>query len=451
MANIDRIVNVQISLKTAGITQMGFNTILVAGPHVYGLPRVLIYDSPDGMAADGFLSTDPLYIAASDAFSQTPRPRQVKIGRRQVDVVKIEPNKIVDNVEYSLEISTKAADGSVTKTKHVYSSGAGATANAIASGLQALISADATAPVTAMAAAGVLTLTNKQPGRAFAVKPSSNLSIKEVAPVSVIGDDLSAIALEDNDWYGLAITSRAQADILAAADWVEAREKIMGCSIAEPGAIDAASTADTGSKLKDGNYYRTYWFYHSDAATDYPELAIMAKSFSLEPGQETWANQRLSAVTTDKLTETQAQAVFRKNGNTFEPFRNITITQNGKTAGGEWIDIIRFRDWLTEEIRVRVFQRMIDNKIPYTDDGIAIIENEMRGALALGQRRGGIAPTEYDDDNKEIPGYTITVPSSFEISTNDKANRLLKDISFTARPSGAIHLVEIQGTLTYEM
>lgn len=33
MANIDRIVNVQISLNTTGITQLGFSTVLVVGAH----------------------------------------------------------------------------------------------------------------------------------------------------------------------------------------------------------------------------------------------------------------------------------------------------------------------------------------------------------------------------------------------------------------------------------
>ena len=58
------------------------------------------------------------------------------------------------------------------------------------------------------------------------------------------------------------------------------------------------------------------------------------------------------AVTSTFLNETTFNNIYGKNGNTFEPFRNISITQNGKVAGGEWIDVIRFRDWLCEEIKV---------------------------------------------------------------------------------------------------
>jgi hypothetical protein len=156
-------------------------------------------------------------------------------------------------------------------------------------------------------------------------------------------------------------------------------------------------------------------------------------------------------VTTDPLTETQYIAITGKNGNTFERFRNISITQNGKVAAGEWIDVIRFRDWLQEEITVNVFNALVNSdKVPYTDDGIAIIETQIRQALELGTRRGGIAPIEYDEDGNENYGYTISVPLSSSISANQKATRVLQDVSFKARLAGAIHVVEITGSLTYE-
>ena len=45
----------------------------------------------------------------------------------------------------------------------------------------------------------------------------------------------------------------------------------------------------------------------------------------------------------------------------------------GKTGGGEWIDVIRFRDWLQNDMQVRVVNLLIVNpKIPYTDNGIGL-------------------------------------------------------------------------------
>jgi hypothetical protein len=106
---------------------------------------------------------------------------------------------------------------------------------------------------------------------------------------------------------------------------------------------------------------------------------------------------------------------------------------------------------LEEEIKVNVVTAMINrNKVPYTDAGIAIIEAAIRQALARGQATGGIAPTEYDENGNENLGYTVTVPLAATISPNQKASRILEDVEFTARLAGAIHVVEIDGSLTYE-
>jgi hypothetical protein len=170
---------------------------------------------------------------------------------------------------------------------------------------------------------------------------------------------LIAIRTENDDWYGFSDVAHAKADLVAAAAWAEANEKLFLALVSEPEAATAATT-DGGSLLTAGNYYRSAWFYHP-TATEFPEVAAAARNFTILPGGETWANKRLSAVTAPALTETAANFVFGKNGNTFEPFTGTNaITQNGKVAGGEWIDIIRFRDWLCQEIRNRVFLVLVN-------------------------------------------------------------------------------------------
>lgn len=42
------------------------------------------------------------------------------------------------------------------------------------------------------------------------------------------------------------------------------------------------------------------------------------------------------------------------------------------------------------------------------------------------------------------------VPKAANISANVKAQRVLRDVQFTARLAGAIHAMEIKGSLTYE-
>ena len=449
MGDISRICQVDISLNTTGISTEGFSTLLVVGKHAHTLPRVSTYTSASEMIDDGFSDTDPLYRAVAGAFSQTPKPSLVKVGRRQASAVSVKVATVTSTGVYTVTVSHKNAASETVDAKYTYTNAAGAAAD-MALGIKALIDADSSSVVTATAAGDTLTLTGNDDS-AFAVKLSSNMT-QEVATVTeTIAQTMAAIVAYDNDWYGWALADRTPENIIAAANWTETVRKLFGTSIAEAGAYDPESVTDTGYLLYNGNFYRTHWWYHKDANTDFPETAVMARCFAIEPGGESWANKKLAAVTADGLTEGQYQAITKKNGNTFERFRNVSVTQNGKVAAGEWIDVIRFRDWLQEEITVNVFNALINrDKIPYTDEGIAVIEAQVRKALQLGVRRGGIAPDEYDEDGNTNLGYTVEVPLAASISANQKASRVLNDVKFTARLAGAIHVVKITGSLTYE-
>jgi hypothetical protein len=260
---------------------------------------------------------------------------------------------------------------------------------------------------------------------------------------------LAAMATTDNNWYGFSDVSHAEADLTLAAAWAEANSKIFLTCLSNPN-VAAASGSEPATALKVSQFFRTAWWYNPDPA-QFPEVAIAAKMFTKYPGQDNWANQRLSSVTSPPLTETAFHNITNKNGNTFEPFRNISITQTGMTAGGEWIDIIRFRDWLCEEIRTQVFDALIDTRLPYTDSGIAVIRQQIVRALDLGVRRGGIAPRTVDpaNPNTVVPSYTVIVPAASEVSFSDKAARILRDVTFTARLAGALNVIYITGVLTY--
>jgi hypothetical protein len=357
MANIDRIVNVTIALRTAGITQATFSDLMLFGP----------FTKPSGSTANVYVITDPdelintygctvddeIYLAAETFFSQIPHPPQLYIG---------------------------------------FDGGGADPTNA-----------------------------------------------------------LIAINNENSDWYGICDVLHDEARTIKIAEWVEAQEKLFVTVLSSPNNADAAAgdTTSIAHLLMAGNFFRTAWWYDTNIE-NFPDVGIASKSFTKYPGQETWANQRLDAVSYIYLPEGTFLNITDKNGNTFEPFRNISITQNGKVAGGEWIDVIRFRDWLCEQIKVTIFMQMVDNRIPFTDPGIAVIRSRLQQALDFGVARGGIAPPEVNDNGDYVPSYTIQVPLSVDVPTNDKANRILRDVYFTARLAGAIHAVQIQGTLTYE-
>jgi len=259
---------------------------------------------------------------------------------------------------------------------------------------------------------------------------------------------MTAIEAANNDWYAAINADHVEADVPDFAAWIEAREKLFLTTLSN--ADNLAGGASTAATLMTNGYLRTAWFYHPDANENWPDAALLSRQFTILPGGETYANQALSAVAATNLTETNAQAVFAKNGNTYEPFRNWALTQNGKVAGGEFIDVIRTRDALCEQIRVNVVQTLRNARVPFTDRGIARIAQAVRAALDLMVRRGGIAEPELDEDANVIPSYSISVPLSVNVPVNDKANRILRDLTFTARLAGAIHATQIRGELVLD-
>jgi len=444
LANIDRIVSVMIALNTAGISKEGFSTLLIVGESTVALPRVSTYTSSVQMTEDGYKETDPLYLMATDFFAQIPHPNVLKVGRRQVDEVAITcTNVLAEGAVYSVTVAS--ADGSNTYTYEVQNGDDG---DDILDGLATAMASDPV--VTAAFADSTLTLTNQTAGTAFTVSADKNLTITNGASSETIAETMAACVAYDSDFYGIALASRTDSDILAMAAWAEANEKLYGTCVSGSAVLDGADNTDIASQLMLNNYYRTFAFYHEDA-NDFPEVAVMSRCFTAVPGSETWALKRLAGVVVDNLTETQFNVLKAKNVNTFERFRNLSLTQTGKVAAGEWIDVIRFRDWLAEEIKVNVLNVLVNNeKVPYTDAGIAIVEGAIRQSLRQGQVNGGIAPVEYDENGDKNLGYTVTVPLAANISANQKASRILEGVTFTARLAGAIHVVQINGQLTYE-
>ena len=86
--------------------------------------------------------------------------------------------------------------------------------------------------------------------------------------------------------------------------------------------------------------------------------------------------------------------------------------------------MIRFRDWLKNDMQLRIINTIVKNsKIPYTDKGIGIIHNQMIASLKEGVRRGGISEDAYDEEDNRIPGYITSVPLAANLTDEQKASR----------------------------
>lgn len=444
MASLDNIVNVQIALQTTGVTRGEFGIPMIVAPLMTFTERVRVYNSYNEASEDDLPPS--LLTALSDCFGQIPRPRQVKVGRRSVLTAIINVTELLPLGTYSITVGAETysftADGTPL-------------ASEIVTGLALAITSDSNEKITATVVSNTLQIAYISQTDLAGVSLSTGLGWGLISPLSAstaVADDLDAILDEDSRWYGLVMTERVKQTQLDAAEWTEANDRLFVTATNEADVLNPALTTDLISLLKNTRYFRTAVMFHTNAATEYPDAAWAGRVFTIQPGGETWALKGLASVTPSPLTATQRQTVINKGGNTFEFYQaQVALTNPGKTAAGEWIDVIRFRDWLKDTIQVNMVQMMINrDKVPYTDQGIQLCVNNLRKSLQEGQKVGGIAPDELDAAGATVPGFILTYPRSVELASSIKASRIL-DIGFTARLAGAIHVVNVSGALAYEL
>ena len=101
---ISDIVNVQITRETQTVSQAGFGTLMILGTHKAFNDRIRYYSSISEVAED-FDSNSLEYIAAQDAFAQSPRPTRLAIGRRNADDVTILIETAQSGFDYTTTIN----------------------------------------------------------------------------------------------------------------------------------------------------------------------------------------------------------------------------------------------------------------------------------------------------------------------------------------------------------
>ena len=257
-------------------------------------------------------------------------------------------------------------------------------------------------------------------------------------------------ALTTDGWYVICPAGIAESELESIAEWTEAQTKML--------AYTFLSQTDPVSPI----FFRSHGWcgltHDRELPNEVPQAnahlhaAVVAKCLSHPAGSETWAFKRLASVFPSRLSGTLINNLVTGHSNYFTQKAGRNITMNGQTRGGEWIDIIRARDWLQNDMQLRIFNLMLMRaKIPFTNPGIALVENAMIASLKAAKARGIVAPDEYDEDGNLIPGFIVSVPNAMSINLTDKASRILRNCTFMARIAGAIHAVTVNGTLTYEI
>ena len=269
------------------------------------------------------------------------------------------------------------------------------------------------------------------------------LDINDITPdgsPSGIVDDITAIRQVDDDWYGVITTNQGKDVIKAIAAHIETLKKVFIVGSLDADILDSSATDDLASQLQTAGYDRTMDMYHYKANVQFPGARWMGNGFPENPGSITWAYKELNGLDSMVLNATQINTLENKDCNYYTETAGVSHTLNGITASHEWFDIIRGIDWIEARMQEAIFAKLVQlKKIPYTDKGTGIIENEVWAVLRQAIGNGILAST---------PEPTVTIPLVANIPDADKANRLLPDVKFEAVLAGAIHKVVVRGTIT---
>lgn len=425
MSELDQIVQITITRESTAVATTSFQIPLVLATFTNFSERTRTYTDITGVGED-FASTSNVHKIATKLFGQSSVgavPPSIVVGRRQVDTVTYTPT-VADNTLYSVTLNG---------TPYTFTSGVGATATTIVTGLKAALGSPTGITVTGTT---TLILTTTVLGTPWSVIASTNL-----VGVNTVTEDwveaLEAVEQENNVWYGIVSETHVSADQEALSDAINARRKLYGTSTADT-VTPTTGITDIAYKLKAKTADRTFGIYLPTADTEFPEAAWMGAQLPYTPGSNDWDFKRAVGVTVSNLTDTQRVNLRGKDCNMYTTVAGVNIFQDGDTFGGSPIDEIVGIDWLYARLQEGVYFRLINSlKVPMTNPGLAIIENEIRSVLSQAEANGLIDR-----------GWQVTTPDVSTIPANLRAQRTAGVFVFRARLAGSIRKVIINGFLS---
>lgn len=433
---ISEIVALTISLSSVNPTRQSFGNGLIAAYTTAFTDRVRTYSSLPAVAVDFPSTTAPAYLAATEFFGANPSPTTFKVGRRALGFLQTWTLGVLDTTAEQVSLGIEGKTVSFTANASTVTGAANLAAaitSATISGISATNNATSVVTVSCATTGHVVGFTGWD---------RTKLQLKNTTPDPGIQTDLTAIALADPQFYGFVLDSQSAAELAQAATWSEANAyKELFYDSCDWDCLSTTTTS-IGDTLKAAGRTKSFGVTNEQNSLAYSSAAAMAQSLVNDPGSYTMDLKTLAGITPDSLTDTEATNAQNKNMNVYRTIAGLNVLTYGTNASGDYEDVERFKDWLTNEIQIRVLAALAGaKKIPYTNKGIRAIGAVIQGALNDGVRVGGLS-----DDPAEAP--FVTLPKVEDISSTVISTRNLPNVTFTAVLAGAIQKVTIQGTLT---
>ncbi|WJN63923.1 tail sheath protein [Erwinia phage Farigoule] len=238
---------------------------------------------------------------------------------------------------------------------------------------------------------------------------------------------------------------------LEMAEWAEASNKVFGLASNKTDVLNASNTANYFAQAKAKNFQRTICVYDaSNGGVEYPEISILGRAstvnFNVANSALVLAFKKGPTITTADLTPEELAGLQSHNGNAFISVDDNVMFWNGVMADGTWFDTVQGVSWLSQKVQVNVFNLFYQSttKIPWTETGVAMVNQQVTLALELARTNGLIAPG-YDNEGVFYPdGYKV-ISTDLALLQSQKGKRIWEGTSFIAIGSGALQGAVISG------
>ena len=262
----------------------------------------------------------------------------------------------------------------------------------------------------------------------IAVCAVSEAATAALADERLIGKDWRQLIVVNNDE-----TTSAIADIMGKVEKLEGKMFFANLDVDD-------KTAITVTDIR-----RTVLFYcNATEDAPVPVAALVGETAGREAGSFTYKNLILVGIEPQDLLEADITAIHNKGGITFVTKAGDNVTSEGKVAGGEFIDIVDSEDYIIQQLAYKSQKVMNKNgKIPYDNNGIALLESVAVDVLQTAYNNGMIATKEDGS-----PNYTVSYALRSATKEEDRTKRRYIGGSFSFALMGAIHEAVITGTIT---
>ena len=276
-----------------------------------------------------------------------------------------------------------------------------------------------------------------------------NVVVGRVAEEGVNADYLAAfnqMLMIPQGWLWLISDLRDTTTQVTLAGLAQTNDKMYLAATHSADALNPLIETDLASEIKALSYSNTAVWFDDALGTDldplpnYSEAALLGRCANGIAGTVNFRLKRLVGVTpaesVDSLTKMKA---LEDKGYTFAATVEQSVRSFGstKTGSGEWIDVVLAVIWLKTNIRERVFATIANSeKLPYETEGAAAIEADVRSVIAEAQG--------YDIVADDTP-ISVTTPNVLDLTPAQRNTRILPNVKFSCRLSGAINGTVIRG------